>query len=112
MLLVSYSRHYITHYPTIPSSGHNPACASYYGNRSAAYMMLEDYRKALADAQQSISLDEGFVKGYLRAAKCQTMLGDPDLSLVWYDKALQLQPRNKQAIEEVTHSAGVHYEYH
>ncbi len=64
-------------------------------------MMLEDYKKALTDAQQSISLDETFVKGYLRAAKCQTMLGDPDLSIVWYDKALQLQPRNKQALEEV-----------
>ena len=63
--------------------------------------MLEDYRKALSDAQQSISLDETFVKGYLRAAKCQTMLGEPDLSIVWYDKALQLQPRNRQAVEEV-----------
>ncbi len=80
---------------------HNPTCPSYYGNRSAAYMMLEYYEKGLSDAQQSISLDEGFVKGYLRAAKCQTMLGSPDLSIVWYDKVLALQPRNKQAIEEV-----------
>ena len=65
--------------------------------------MLEDYHKALSDAQQSISIDEGFVKGYLRAAKCQTMLGSPELSLIWYDKVLTLQPRNKQAIDEASY---------
>ena len=64
-------------------------------------MMLEEYQKALSDAQQSISLDEGFVKGYLRAAKCQFMLGSPELALVWYEKVLNLQPKNTQAINEV-----------
>lgn len=67
-------------------------------------MMIEDYTKSLADAQQSISLDENFVKGYLRAAKCQAMLGSPELSIVWYDKVLLLQPKNTQAIQEVSTS--------
>ena len=68
--------------------------------------MLEDYQKGLKDAQHSITLDEGFVKGYLRAAKCQMMLGSPDLSIVWYDKALALQPNNTQAQAEVSYWLG------
>ena len=35
---------------------------TYYGNRSAAYMMLGTYDKALEDAQAAIKLDENFVK--------------------------------------------------
>ena len=85
-------------------TGHNPNCASFYGNRAAAYMMLDQYKNALSDAQKSISIDDGFVKGYLRAAKCQLMLGNPDLSLVWYNKVLTLQPRNTQVVEEVSYS--------
>ena len=63
--------------------------------------MLGNYRKALEDAIQSIQLDEGFVKGYLRAAKCHLMLGNPRLSIQFYEKVLKLQPGNTQAKEEV-----------
>lgn len=82
-------------------SDHNPLEASYYGNRSAALMMLNRYHLALEDAQHCISLDENFVKGYLRAAKCYMMLGNPTLSIDYYDKALMRQPHNSQAVEEV-----------
>ena len=37
-------------------------CASYYGNRSAAYLMLKDYAKALDDANIAIRLDENYIK--------------------------------------------------
>lgn len=37
-------------------------CAAYYGNRSATYMMLNKYKDALADAQQSTSIDKEFTK--------------------------------------------------
>ena len=40
----------------------NPKEAGYYGNRSAALLMLGEYRKALNDATVSIRLDEQFVK--------------------------------------------------
>lgn len=37
----------------------NPAL---YGNRSACYMMLGQYSKALEDARKSVNLDQTFVK--------------------------------------------------
>ena len=63
--------------------------------------MLGDYRMALDDAVRSIKLDERFVKGYLRAAKCHLMLGNPSLSMDFYRKVLELQPGNSQAKQEV-----------
>lgn len=53
-----------------------PENAAYYGNRSACYMMLCMYKKALEDAQKAVSLDPTFTKGYIRAAKCCIALGD------------------------------------
>ena len=69
-------------------------------------MMLNRYHSALEDAQHCINLDENFVKGYLRVAKCYMMLGNPNLSISFYDKALELQPCNSQAKQEV-----FYYEY-
>lgn len=53
-----------------------PENAAYYGNRSACYMMLGMYKKALEDAQKSVALDSSFTKGYIRMAKCYIALGD------------------------------------
>ncbi|CAB3249857.1 unnamed protein product [Arctia plantaginis] len=53
-----------------------PDNAAYYGNRSACYMMLGMYKKALEDAQKAVSLDSTFTKGYIRMAKCCIALGD------------------------------------
>ena len=58
--------------------------------------MLEKYQKALEDAVRSIALDEGFVKGYLRAAKCHLMLGNPSLSVDCYRNVLERAPGNSQ----------------
>lgn len=41
---------------------HNPNCATYWSNRSAALMMLQDYTSALDDCTQAIKLDETFTK--------------------------------------------------
>lgn len=41
---------------------HNPNCVTYWSNRSAALMMLEDYSSALDDCTHAIKLDESFVK--------------------------------------------------
>lgn len=53
-----------------------PENAAYYGNRSACYMMLGMYKKALEDAEKAVSLDSTFTKGYIRIAKCCIALGD------------------------------------
>lgn len=39
-----------------------PTVATYYGNRSAAFMMMGTYDKALEDAQNAIRVDENFLK--------------------------------------------------
>lgn len=41
---------------------HNPNCAMYWSNRSAAQMMLENFSSALEDCTQAIKLDETYVK--------------------------------------------------
>lgn len=41
---------------------HDPQNATYYGNRSATYMMLSDYSAALEDSTRSIHLDESYTK--------------------------------------------------
>lgn len=53
-----------------------PDTASYYGNRSACYMMLGSFREALEDARKAVQLDPNFVKGYVRCLKCGIALGD------------------------------------
>ncbi|XP_017784313.1 PREDICTED: dnaJ homolog subfamily C member 7 [Nicrophorus vespilloides] len=53
-----------------------PKTASYYGNRSACYLMLNKYREALEDARRAIQLDPTFTKGYIRVLKCGIALGD------------------------------------
>ena len=39
-----------------------PTTAAYYGNRSAAYMMMTKYDRALDDARRATQIDPTFVK--------------------------------------------------
>lgn len=78
-----------------------PTCAAYYGNRAATYIMLNKYREALEDARQSTKLDDKFVKGYLREAKCHMALGDPQASIRSYNQVLQLEPTNAVGKKEL-----------
>jgi tetratricopeptide (TPR) repeat protein len=39
-----------------------PKNAAYYGNRAAAYLMLNKYKETIEDAKMSTSLDDKFVK--------------------------------------------------
>ncbi|XP_059059239.1 dnaJ homolog subfamily C member 7 [Achroia grisella] len=67
-----------------------PDNAAYYGNRSACYMMLGMYKKALDDAQKAVSLDPTFTKGYIRIAKCCIALGDMSSGEQAVNKAKEL----------------------
>jgi len=53
-----------------------PQCVSFYGNRSACYLMLGQPRQALEDARTSTTLDMEFTKGWTRFARCCVLLGD------------------------------------
>ena len=43
-----------------------PKQAKYYGNRSAAFMMLNRFADALNDARMTVKLDENFIKVILK----------------------------------------------
>jgi len=53
-----------------------PQCASFYGNRSACYLMLGQPKQSLEDARTSTTLDSTFAKGWSRLARCCVLLGD------------------------------------
>ncbi|XP_033606463.1 dnaJ homolog subfamily C member 7-like [Cryptotermes secundus] len=53
-----------------------PDSSTYYGNRSACYINLYQYKAALEDARKAVALDPSFLKGYMRIAKCNFALGD------------------------------------
>ncbi|XP_071447719.1 dnaJ homolog subfamily C member 7 [Hetaerina americana] len=79
-----------------------PENASYYGNRSACYMMLRQYQNALDDARKSISLDPDFVKGHIRLAKCAIALGDIVSAEQALARSLQLEPNNATVAAEMS----------
>ncbi|KFU87033.1 DnaJ subfamily C member 7, partial [Chaetura pelagica] len=76
-----------------------PNNASYYGNRAATLMMLGRFREALGDAQQSVRLDDSFVRGHLREGKCHLSLGNA--------MVLELDHKNTQAHQELKNASTV-----
>ncbi|XP_050100121.1 dnaJ homolog subfamily C member 7 isoform X1 [Anopheles aquasalis] len=79
-----------------------PQTAAYYGNRSACYMMLGDYRSALNDVKTAISIDDKYEKGYIRMAKCSLALGDVVGTDQAIRKFLSLDPSNTALREEIS----------
>ncbi|KAJ3268338.1 DnaJ sub C member 7 [Terramyces sp. JEL0728] len=54
----------------------NSSSATFYSNRAAAYLNVGEFKKALNDCQQAISLDPLMVKAYFRAVKSCIHLGN------------------------------------
>lgn len=79
-----------------------PDNASYYGNRAASRIMLNQYQEAAGDAVRSVELDENFTKGFLRLARCQVALGELQRALDSYKRALVLEPSNKEVSQQMT----------
>ena len=63
-----------------------------FSNRSAAYTGLEQYRKALADANSCIQISPAFTKGYSRQAYAYLKLNKPGFAEKAYRQGLQLDP--------------------
>ncbi|XP_037587608.1 dnaJ homolog subfamily C member 7 [Cebus imitator] len=84
-----------------------PKNASYYGNRAATLMMLGRFREALGDAQQSVRLDDSFVRGHLREGKCHLSLGNAMAACRSFQRALELDHKNAQAQQEFKNANAV-----
>uniref|UniRef100_A0A8V5GY79 DnaJ homolog subfamily C member 7 n=1 Tax=Melopsittacus undulatus TaxID=13146 RepID=A0A8V5GY79_MELUD len=84
-----------------------PNNASYYGNRAATLMMLGRFREALGDAQQSVRLDDSFVRGHLREGKCHLSLGNAMAASRCFQRVLELDHKNSQAQQELKNATTV-----
>ncbi|KAF7239173.1 hypothetical protein EYD10_14163 [Varanus komodoensis] len=92
-----------------------PSNASYYGNRAATLMMLGKFREALGDAQQSVRMDDSFVRGHLREGKCHLSLGNAMAASRCFQRVLELDHKNtqaqKEALKEMLNNARIVLEY-
>uniref|UniRef100_A0AAY4ADA7 DnaJ homolog subfamily C member 7 n=1 Tax=Denticeps clupeoides TaxID=299321 RepID=A0AAY4ADA7_9TELE len=84
-----------------------PNNASYYGNRAATLMMLCRFREALEDSQQAVRLDDCFMKGHLREGKCHLSLGNAMAAVRCFQKVVELDAANAQALQEHKNATAV-----
>ncbi|RZC64513.1 hypothetical protein C5167_008207 [Papaver somniferum] len=75
----------------------NDSTATYYCNRSAAYLELGCYQEAEADCTKAISIDKKNVKAYLRRGTAKEMLFCYKEAAEDFKHALVLEPQNKVA---------------
>jgi len=66
----------------------------FYSNRAAAYMALEQYEKALADADECIRLQPTWAKGYSRRGAALFRLDKLGGARDAFEKGLELDPEN------------------
>lgn len=83
--------------------------AAYYGNRSAAYLALGKHKDAINDAKIATSIDENYVKGYLREGKGHLGLGDFESAVRVFQKVRELQPESTAVDTEITNANSVKY---
>ncbi|RWS15316.1 dnaJ subfamily C member 7-like protein [Dinothrombium tinctorium] len=72
-----------------------PDNVAYYGNRSACLIMIGRFKQALEDATKCTKLDQNYVKGYIREAKCYLVLGDLQSMQRSVDAVKRLDPTNQ-----------------
>ncbi len=61
-----------------------------WNNRAAAYLKLEDYAKADADASKAISLNKEYAEAYLNRGHAREMLRQPDAACQDWRRAADL----------------------
>jgi len=79
----------------------DPSVAAYYGNRSAALLMLKKFDEALDNCKKAIELDPAFIKGYIRGAKCQVQQGKIREAQMVLDDCLRTNPESPEAVKEL-----------
>lgn len=76
--------------------------ASYYGNRSFAYLKTECFGYALNDASKAIELDRNYVKGYYRRAAAYMSLSKFKLALKDFETVMKARPSDADAKAKYT----------
>uniref|UniRef100_A0AAV2IX03 RNA polymerase II-associated protein 3 n=1 Tax=Knipowitschia caucasica TaxID=637954 RepID=A0AAV2IX03_KNICA len=70
-------------------------------NRAMAYLKLERFKEAEEDCTKAISLDNTYSKAFARRATARVSLGKLDEAKNDFQKVLELEPGNKQALNEL-----------
>lgn len=84
-----------------------PNNASYYGNRAAAYLMINKYKECIDDSKSATTIDSKFVKGYLREGKSHLCLGDYKSALRCFQLIKELEPQNNSIDVDIQNSNAV-----
>ncbi|XP_045447472.1 stress-induced-phosphoprotein 1 [Melitaea cinxia] len=77
----------------------NPDDPKLYSNRAACYTKLAAFDLGLKDCEQCCKLDPKFIKGWIRKGKILQGMQQPAKALNAYQKALELDPSNAEALE-------------
>ncbi|XP_024870430.1 stress-induced-phosphoprotein 1 [Temnothorax curvispinosus] len=77
----------------------NPDDPKYYSNRAACYTKLAAFDLGLKDCEKVVELDPKFIKGWIRKGKILQAMQQPGKALSAYQKALELDPQNSEALE-------------
>ena len=74
-----------------------------YSNRCTAYIALEQYERAMEDADECVRLQPTWAKGYSRRAAAKFHLGDLQAAKLAYSKAWDLEPTNAKTKADLEH---------
>lgn len=77
----------------------NPDDPKLYSNRAACYTKLAAFDLGLKDCESCTKLDEKFIKGWIRKGKILQVMQQPSKALCAYQKALEIDPSNGEALE-------------
>jgi len=72
-----------------------------YSNRSAAYMQLKNWEKALEDAEKCIQLDSDFPKGHFRKGQILMEINKKDEALASLVAARDLAPKDEEILATI-----------
>ena len=77
-----------------------------HSNRCACYLQVGDILKAMEDANSCVRLNPGWCKGYNRKGACLLRLSLRDEAILSYEKALELDASNAEAISALNKLRG------
>ena len=77
----------------------NPDDPKLYSNRAACYTKLAAFDLGLRDCDACVKLDDKFIKGWIRKGKILQVMQQPGKALTAYQKAMELDPSNAEALE-------------
>lgn len=77
----------------------NPRVASYYANRSAAYLKLMEPMRALADANQALELDRTVVQIWARKGNIHFLMKEFHKAMDAFETGLRLEEGNEECEE-------------